>query len=149
MFSVRVAVRSYEVDRLGHLNQAVYHCYAEHARVQLLRAAGIAFVDGPRLGTVVLESHIRFLHELVHGDEVDVTAGIVFGEGKTFRMDSTITRADGVVAAEITCTMGLMDLAARRLVAGPRQRLASLATNPGLLDSGDAGTASSPDPPQT
>ncbi|MGH9056993.1 MAG: acyl-CoA thioesterase [Acidimicrobiales bacterium] len=132
-------MRSYEVDRLGHLNQAVYHSYAEHARVQLLRAAGVSLVDAARLGTVVLESHIRFLHELVEGDEVDVTAGIVFGEGKTFRMDSTIIRTDGVVAAEVTCTMGLMDLTARRLVAEPKRRLASMATNAGLLDGGGAG----------
>ena len=41
MFQVRVTVRGYELDSLGHLNQAVYLQYAEHARWEILRAAGL------------------------------------------------------------------------------------------------------------
>ncbi|CAO0827389.1 Thioesterase OS=Streptomyces microflavus OX=1919 GN=Smic_02130 PE=4 SV=1 [Streptomyces microflavus] len=40
-FSVDVTVRGYELDTQGHLNQAVYLQYAEHARWELLRAAGL------------------------------------------------------------------------------------------------------------
>ncbi len=44
-FSVRVTVRGYETDVQGHLNQAVYLNYAEHARWSLLQAAGIGQAD--------------------------------------------------------------------------------------------------------
>lgn len=130
MFRVRVAVRSYETDQLGHLNQAVYAAWAEHARVELVRSAGVALPGPENLGVVVLEATIRYLKELRVGDEVDVSCGIVFGAGRTFAMDSSFVRTDGVVCAEVHTTMGLMDLGVRRLVAEPRRRLSALATRP-------------------
>lgn len=130
MFGVRVAVRSYETDQLGHLNQAVYAAWAEHARVELLRRAGVALPGSENLGVVVLEATIRYLRELRVGDEVDVSCDLVFGAGKTFAMNSTFVRTDGVVCAEVHTTMGLMDLDIRRLVAEPQRRLTALAAHP-------------------
>lgn len=127
MFSVHVTARNYETDRLGHLNQAVYASWAEHARVELLRCAGVTLPGPQNLGIVVLEAHIRYLKELRVGDEVDVTCGILFGEGKTFWMDSEFIRADGVLCADVRAKMGLMDLGTRRLVAEPASRLGALA----------------------
>jgi acyl-CoA thioester hydrolase len=135
-FSVRVGVRSYEVDLNGHVNHANYHRYGEHARTEHLSAAGCSMArlaeDG--LGIVMLETHVRFLRELRHGDQVDVDSRFAFGHGKTFEMDHTLRRTDGVVAAEISCRMGLLDAATRRLVPGPRERLVQLATDPELLE---------------
>ncbi|PXY32548.1 acyl-CoA thioesterase [Prauserella muralis] len=124
-FSVRLKVRHYELDTLGHVNHAVYHSYAEVARLELLEQAG-GLGDGlraARLASVMLESHISFRRELRAGDVIDVTCEVKFGEGKTFRMDSNIYKADGTLSAEITCTLGLMDLDRRKLVAEPRARL--------------------------
>lgn len=131
MFSVHVTVRGYETDRLGHLNQAVYSSWAEHSRVELLRCAGVALPGPQSLGIVVLEAHIRYLKELRLGDEVDVSCAIVFGEGKTFSMNSNFMR-DGTLCAEVRAKMGLMDLGTRRLVAEPENRLRALATQPDL-----------------
>ncbi|MGW1721917.1 acyl-CoA thioesterase [Streptomyces sp. NPDC002306] len=134
-FSVRVTVRGYETDVQGHLNQSVYLNYAEHARWSLLRAAGISQTGlvGQGVGPVALETTIRYRRELVAGDEVDVTCVFVWGEGKTFRIEQTIRRADGTVAAELTAVGGLMDLKERRLVPSPPERFKELATDPGLL----------------
>jgi thioesterase-3 len=41
--SIKIKVRSYEIDVLGHVNNAVYFNYLEHARVEYLRIAGIPF----------------------------------------------------------------------------------------------------------
>ncbi|MEV0345382.1 hypothetical protein AB0H88_06430 [Nonomuraea sp. NPDC050680] len=41
-FSVRIAVRGYELDSQGRINSAVYHQYGDHARWECLRAAGIS-----------------------------------------------------------------------------------------------------------
>ncbi|MFF0199825.1 acyl-CoA thioesterase [Streptomyces sp. NPDC005017] len=134
-FSVPVTVRGYETDTQGHLNQAVYLNYAEHARWSLLQAAGIRQADlvGRGVGPVALETTIRYRRELLAGDEVEVTCAFLWGEGKTFRIAQTIRKADGTVAAEIEAVGGLMDLAARRLVADPREHFKELASDPALF----------------
>jgi acyl-CoA thioester hydrolase len=134
-FSVRISVRAYELDGLGHVNQAVYHSYAEHARTEMMRAAGLPVDTMVAGGTapVLLASQIRYLRELRSGDTVDVSARIRFGTGKTFTIESLITKVDGTVSAEIGCTLGVMDLAARKLVADPRGRLTTLATDPSVF----------------
>ncbi|MFF8904707.1 acyl-CoA thioesterase [Streptomyces olivaceoviridis] len=134
-FSVRVTVRGYETDVQGHLNQAVYLNYAEHARWSLLQAAGIsqARLVGRGVGPVALETTIRYRRELLAGDEVDVSCAFEWGEGKTFRIRQEIVKADGTLAAEVVAVGGLMDLAARKLLAGPREVFKELATDPGLF----------------
>ncbi|WP_189232060.1 acyl-CoA thioesterase [Streptomyces flaveolus] len=134
-FSVPVTVRGYETDTQGHLNQAVYLNYAEHARWSLLQAAGIRQADlvARSVGPVALETTIRFRRELLAGDEVEVTCAFEWGEGKTFRILQTVRKADGTVAAEIEAVGGLMDLRERRLVADPRQRFKELAAEPALF----------------
>jgi acyl-CoA thioester hydrolase len=134
-FSVGIVVRSYEVDSNGHVNHANYHRYGEHARSAHLAAAGCGLqrlVDAG-LGLVMLQTSVKFLRELREGDHVEIDSRLEFGEGKSFGMAHTIVRGDGAVAAEITCRMGLIDSAARRLVADPRERLRELATDPAVL----------------
>jgi len=83
-FQVRIAVRGYELDMNGHLNQAVYLQYAEHARRECVRAAGIAEdkQQAAGVGPVVLETTIRFRRELRGGDEVDVSCEFIWGKGR-------------------------------------------------------------------
>lgn len=134
-FSVRVTVRGYETDVQGHLNQAVYLNYAEHARWSLLQAAGIsqARLAGRGVGPVALETTIRYRRELLAGDEVDVTCAFEWGEGKTFRIRQEIVKTDGTLAAEVVAVGGLMDLTARKLLADPRGVFEELATDPALF----------------
>jgi acyl-CoA thioester hydrolase len=131
-FSIRIAVRSYEIDALGHVNQAVYHSWAEYARTELLRSVGLPLeaVLGSGTAPVLLTGEMRYLRELRADDEVDVSAVLRFGEGRTFHIDSVITRLDGTVSAEFTGTFGLMDLTARRLVHDPRGQLLKLSDDP-------------------
>lgn len=132
---MRVTVRGYELDTQGHLNQAVYLQYGEHARWECLRAAGISqdrlLTTG--VGPVALEVTLRYLSELRGGDEVDVSCAFRWGEGKTFRIDQEYTRPDGSRVATLTGVGGLLDLSARRLVSDPRERFRELATDPAPL----------------
>ncbi|MEU4230755.1 acyl-CoA thioesterase [Nonomuraea sp. NPDC026600] len=134
-FSVRIAVRGYELDTQGHVNSAVYHQYGDHARWECLRAAGISVDDlvSSGVGPVTLENTIRYLGELRGGDEVEVTCAFLWGEGKTFRISQEFRHADGRVAAEMTSVGGLLDLEARRLVDDPAARWRSLAATPDVL----------------
>lgn len=134
-FFVDVTVRGYELDTQGHLNQAVYLQYAEHARWEMLRAAGLPqeklLASG--VGPVQLEATVKYRRELRGGDRVRVTCRFLFGEGKTFSMEQQILKEDGTVAADITGVAGILDLTARKLVTDPGDRLAALAERPDLL----------------
>ncbi|MFF2199726.1 acyl-CoA thioesterase [Streptomyces sp. NPDC058145] len=134
-FSVRVTVRGYETDVQGHLNQAVYLNYAEHARWSLLQAAGVsqARLRARGVGPVALETTIRFRRELLAGDEVDVSCEFEWGGGRTFRIRQEIRKLDGTVAAEVTAVGGMLDLERRKLLDDPREVFEELATDLGLF----------------
>jgi acyl-CoA thioester hydrolase len=135
-FRARVAVRGYELDVNGHLNWAHYLHYAEHARWECLRAAGLSFetMVGAGLGPVNLEANVRFLRELRDGDEVDVSCEFEWGDGKTFRVRQQFTRLDdGALAAEVMTVSGVIDQDQRRLIPDPAGRLRSLATSPHIM----------------
>lgn len=134
-FSTSLAVRGYEVDSTGHLHGATYLNYGDHARWELLRAAGITTDDllEAGLGPVTLDTFVQFHRELQAGDALDVTCAFAWGDGKTYRVEQELITADGTVAAHITSTGGLLDLATRRLVADPRQRWVVMAGRPAVL----------------
>ncbi|EHR59783.1 acyl-CoA thioesterase [Saccharomonospora cyanea] len=139
-FRVRVKVRHYELDSLGHVNHAVYHQYGEIARLELFEKAGGINGDLLKWGMapVLLESHIVYRRELRSGDEVDVSCRAKFGDGKVFWMSNEIVKIDGTPSADIRCTLGLMDLNLRKLVAEPRERFAEAGLDLDVL----CGTAS-------
>ncbi|HEY6787010.1 MAG TPA: thioesterase family protein [Trebonia sp.] len=137
-FFVRVKVRGYEVDTQGHLNWAQYLHYAEHARWEYFAAAGITqeglLASG--IGPAALDVQVRFRRELHGGDEIDVSCVFEFGVGKTFQVRQDFRRTDGLLAAELTSMTGLIDLAERKLVANPAERLRALAADPSLFGIG-------------
>lgn len=137
-FATSIVVRGYELDTQGHLNQAEYLHYAEHARWEFLRTLGITQdkLLETGVGPVTMETTIRFLRELRGGDKVDVTCAFEWGEGKTFRIVQRFVVADNTLAAELTALCGLLDLTARRLVADPKERLSALADNPARFEAG-------------
>ena len=135
-FRVRITVRGYELDTQGHLNQAVYLQYGEHARWECLRAAGISQdrLIATGVGPVALEVTLKYLRELRSGDEVDVSCEFHWGEGKTFQIVQDYASPDGTQVATLTGVGGLLDLSARRLVTNPRERFLDLASDPEPLN---------------
>jgi acyl-CoA thioester hydrolase len=131
VFRTRIKIRTYELDALGHVNQAVYHSYAEISRMEMFTASGCRVDElmADEKAPVLLESQVAFRKELRGGDEVAVTCAITFGTGKTFRMDSRILKLDGTLSAEINCTCGLMDLRARKLLADPQSYFLAAGAN--------------------
>jgi acyl-CoA thioester hydrolase len=143
-FQLAIGVRSYEVDVNGHVNHAVYHQYAEHARMEHFRAAGLSQARLAEYGAtiVLLATTVNFRSELLAGEQLTVDSELAFGEGRAFTMRHRIVRtvdtegqpAGDVLAADVDCTMGVMDLTTRKLLHGPRDRLAAVASRVELLD---------------
>ncbi|MEU6998076.1 acyl-CoA thioesterase [Nonomuraea sp. NPDC046570] len=125
-FSVPITVRFDDTDGQGHLNSAVYHSYAEHARWCHLRSTGTLPEElrATGVGPVFLESTIRFRREIRAGETVHVSVVYDWPDsaGKTFVIRQEFV-VDGTVAAELDSVCGLLDLATRRLVPDPRVRL--------------------------
>lgn len=139
-FSLRIRVRGYELDAQGHLNQAVYTQYAEHARWECLRAAGVSHdaLAASGVGPALLKTTIRFHRELRAGDEVDVSCAFEWRDGRLVELVQDFRLADGTPVAKLTGTIGLIDLESRKLVADPRGRFRALAAAPEVLGIDDA-----------
>jgi acyl-CoA thioester hydrolase len=73
-FSIELAVRDYECDMQGIVNNAVYQNYLEHARHEYLKSIGIDFADYTQNGIhlVVVRAEIDYKQPLQSGDRFTV-----------------------------------------------------------------------------
>lgn len=74
LHSLAMAVRDYECDMQGVVNNAVYQNYLEHARHECLKACGIDFAALTRAGVnlVVVRAEIDYKGSLTSGDTFTV-----------------------------------------------------------------------------
>lgn len=101
--TVRVRVRHYEMDSVGHVNNAVYLHYVEDAAIEHARAMGFDEERWREIGGVwVVRRHeIDYKVPAVAGDELDVTTRLVGMERVQATRRTQIVRVrDGVVIAE-------------------------------------------------
>lgn len=133
--STILAVRFDDLDVNGHVRGPAYLAYADHARWELVRAAGVsveAFAEAG-VGPVNLETTVRFRQELRPGDELAVVTDFTYAN-RTGAAHQLLHRvADGVLVAEVDSVTGLLDLETRRLADRHAGRMRALATDPSLL----------------
>jgi acyl-CoA thioester hydrolase len=100
---LRIRVRHYEMDALGHVNNAVYLHYVEEAAIEHARQLGFDEAHWRELGgTWVVRRHeIDYRLPAVAGDELDVTTRILSIERASGMRRTTIVRVvDGALIAE-------------------------------------------------
>jgi len=75
IFRCRMAVRDYECDMQGVVNNSVYQNYLEHARHEFLKHKGLEFADLTRRGiiVVVVRAELDYVQSLRSGDVFDVS----------------------------------------------------------------------------
>lgn len=75
---LRLAVRDYECDLQGIVNNAVYLNYLEHARHEYLRSRGIDFADCHRRGIELVVARVRidYKRSLISGSEFVVQSRV-------------------------------------------------------------------------
>lgn len=101
--TLRVKVRHYEMDSLGHVNNAVYLHYVEEAAIEHSRLLGFEEARWRDLGgTWVVRRHeIDYRLPAVAADELDVTTEVVSLERAHATRRTTIVRvADGALIAQ-------------------------------------------------
>lgn len=74
-FTVRLRVRRYETDILGHVNNAVYLNYLEQAAVEHSDSLGLTYERYRELGGVWVLRHMEldYLRSARQGDQLDIT----------------------------------------------------------------------------
>ena len=75
VFSYEMAVRDYECDLQGIVNNSVYQNYFEHVRHEYLKSIGIDFKDYTERGVhlMVVRAEIDYKHSLTSGNTFTVT----------------------------------------------------------------------------
>jgi acyl-CoA thioester hydrolase len=74
-FTTQIRVRHYEMDALGHVNNAVYQHYLEQAAIEHLENIGFSMARYAELGGVFVMRRIQmeYLRPAVAGDTLAVT----------------------------------------------------------------------------
>lgn len=114
-----ITVSADDVGTNGNVRSSRYLDYSVQARWAALADAGLSIKElaSAGLGPVELDVSIKYLRELVLGDEIDVVTRFEYPSPKIVRLiQSMFRRSDGVLAAVVTCVTGMMDIAERRLV---------------------------------
>jgi len=94
-FMLKMAVRDYECDMQGIVNNAVYQHYLEHARHEFLKTRGLSFAELTRQGiiVVVVRAEVDYLSPLRSGDEFLVSVRAEQMSKLRLAFDQTIVNA--------------------------------------------------------
>lgn len=78
IFSIQLRVRHYEMDALGHVNNAVYQSYLEQAAIEHSEHLGLTLDNYRQLGSVFVMRRlaIDYLRPAIAGDYLDITTWI-------------------------------------------------------------------------
>ena len=109
---MELAVRDYECDLQGVVNNAVYLNYLEHARHEYLKALGLNFASLHEEGCdlVALRVEIDYKAPLTSGDEFGIRTHMSRQSRLRFAFDQTIRRLadDKLMAQGRTIVTGLV-----------------------------------------
>ncbi len=77
-FTTHIRVRHYEMDALGHVNNAVYQHYLEHAAIEHLEHLGFTLDRYRELGGVFVMRRIEidYLRSAASGDRLEISTWI-------------------------------------------------------------------------
>jgi acyl-CoA thioester hydrolase len=98
----RLVVRGYELDSFGHVNNAVYLQYGEHAIWNFMKQSGLlGEITDSGLHPVIMESSLRYLHELQLLDEVRIESDFTCTGKKMHVVHHIIRESTGQTACKI------------------------------------------------
>lgn len=118
MSQFKFVVKEHHVDSYGHINNATYLEIYEEARWEIITPKGYGFNDIHKLkqGPVILEVNLKFFKEIRLRETIVIHTKVLNYKGKVGQMLQQMVKEDGTVASEAVFTIGLFDLATRKLI---------------------------------
>ncbi|MBC8257733.1 MAG: acyl-CoA thioesterase [SAR324 cluster bacterium] len=131
-FSHEMAVRDYELDRYGVINNAVYQNYLEHTRHLFLESHGVIFVDLFECGysPVITKAELEYRSSLKSRDEFVVNLQLaVLSKVKFVFLQEILSLPEKklIISAKITGT--ILDSSGRPCFPDSFQELRSFLTH--------------------
>jgi len=127
--SLRREIPAAWADSNGHMNMRWYVALFDEAGDELHERAGLTpeFHLYHRTGTVDLEHHTHFLHEVMPGDTVAVYSRLVVRSSKRVHyLMFLVNETKGRLAAIFECMNAFMDLSVRKTAPFPPEIAAKL-----------------------
>jgi acyl-CoA thioester hydrolase len=118
------AIRYADMDRQGHVNNAVYSTFLESGRVDVFRDPSSG-LDIPDVETVIVRLEIDYLRELKWPGTVEIGTAVARIGRTSFVLDQAVF-SDGTCAAVAKVVVVLMDPATRRPRPVPEDTIAKL-----------------------
>lgn len=132
----RMLILEGHLDTFGHVNNAAYMEILEEARWDLItrNGYGLEEVQRSRVGPVVLEAHLRFARELRNRQAVTIRTWVESYSGRVGRLVQHVLDDAGEVCCSAQFTIGLFDLAARKLIRPTPEWVRALGLQAGDLE---------------
>ena len=113
-----LVIREAHLDTFGHVNNATYLAILEEARWELITRNGYGLdeVVRRRIGPTILEINLKFQRELRNRQPIVIRTWMESYTGKIGKVAQQIVDAEGNLCCEALFTIGLFDLAARKLI---------------------------------
>ncbi len=139
-FVARLRVRHYEMDALGHVNNAVYLHYLEQAAWEHSESLGVTLNRYAALGGVFImrRLEIDYLHPVVAGDPLEIATWVHEMHGaRAYRKYQITNTRSGQVAARATALWAWIERASGRPRPIPPELIAIFAGAEGTGNRGD------------
>jgi acyl-CoA thioester hydrolase len=135
----RMLVLENHLDTFGHVNNAAYLQILEEARWDLITRNGYGLdeVHRRRIGPVILDARLRFAKELRNRQAIVIRSWTESYSGKIGKFAQQILDETGETCCDALFTIGLFDLAARRLIRPTREWVAAMGLRPEDLAGSD------------
>lgn len=106
------------LDVFGHVNNAQYMSLFEEARWDRItrRGYGLKEILESKIGTVILESTIRYRRELKNREKVTIETSVLGFNKKIITLKQKMLKEDGEIAADAEFKAGCFDLVQRKLI---------------------------------
>lgn len=127
--TVPVTVRYRDIDSVGHVNNAVYVTYLEHARTEYI--SEVMDVEPVDPGFVIASLDIDYLRPITYGDDVNVGISVTdVGESSILMEYDAVS--NGEPAASATTVMVPFDEAEATALAVPESWRSGISAHEGI-----------------
>jgi YbgC/YbaW family acyl-CoA thioester hydrolase len=130
IYEYEITILEHHLDTFGHVNNAVYLELYEEARWDFITKnnLGMKEILETKIGPVLLDLNMTFKSELKNREKIKIIsqARPEMRNKYVMILDQKMLKEDGKVASTLTLSVGMMDLAARKLLAPNSQWLKAL-----------------------